>query len=72
MNAEVQQIIVWLIVAACVALVGKHIYRIFSNMGDNGNPCAHCSKGCAIHRAMEEKQCDCKKMHKKKKNCCCG
>ncbi len=67
-----QEIIIYIILLACVLWIGRHIRQSARQMKEDDNPCAHCASGCDLRRMMEEKQQRCKEKSKKKKKSCCG
>lgn len=75
MNAEVQQIIVFLIGIGCIVLIGMKIYRTFNSVSKHKNPCDGCPTECDLQLALKRKQRECEKSEKritKHKKSCCG
>ncbi len=67
-----QEIIIYVILSACVLWVGKRIHKSIKQMKEDDDPCAHCASGCDPKRMMEAKRRQCKDKSREKKKSCCG
>jgi len=66
-----QNMIVYLIVAGCVAWVLWRVFHSIRQSREGVTLCAGCTKPCEIKQQFEEKQRSCARNVKKTKKTCC-
>lgn len=67
-----QEIVVGIIVLACLVEVVRRMIRFFRSAKNNENPCVNCATGCDLKRMLDEKQQQCKSEQKPSDKKCCG
>lgn len=58
----IQQIAVIAIVTFCFLFAGMRIYRYFSKIGKDGNPCEGCNSSCSLKEVRSRQKCGERKM----------